>query len=146
MPEYLEIELVDIGFIENGRRSKQYVAVFIDRVFAKFTGGKCVTRLALDLAAGDGIQRVDCQVAQVRGIPQGEFGGSAALNIVTHLVGGAQAGHEYFADQVCIRDSASGGGDANGGWSNDDLQVWIFLEQALGLLVAGRIIIVAVDG
>src|SRR5256885_1039293 len=53
----LEIERVDVRFIEHSRLAEQHGAILVDCVIAQLAGGELIAGLALDLAGGDCVQR-----------------------------------------------------------------------------------------
>ncbi len=74
----LEVELVDIVRVKDGRLTQKDRVIRIHGVLAQLAGAERVARLALDLAAGNGVEGVDGQVAEIRWIPERNLGRSAA--------------------------------------------------------------------
>src|SRR5215203_2827203 len=119
----LEVEVVDVVLVEHCRLAQQLGAVFGYRVIAQLARGVLVAGVALDLARGDSINRVDGEVPEVRRVPQLEGRGGPALDVGAHLVGRAQTRDHHLADLVGVRDGASRCRDTYCGGRDDALEV-----------------------
>ena len=85
--------------------------------------------LALDQLVGDVIG----EVAKVRDAPQAEDRGRAVLDERAHVVREPEAGHLDRVGLAGSRDHLGRREDADRGRRDDDLEVRVRLEQALGL-------------
>src|SRR6185437_5165587 len=94
---WLEVELGDVGGVEDEGRAEQDRVVRADRVAAELAGGELVAGAALDLAGGQLDGGVGGQVAQVGRVPQLELLARAVGDVLLHLVRGAQAGERDLA-------------------------------------------------
>src|SRR5438552_8858365 len=74
-PWSLEVELVDVVFVEHGGLAEKHGTILGDGVVTELACRERVAGVALDLAAGYRVKRVDGEVAEVRGVPQLKGGG-----------------------------------------------------------------------
>src|SRR4051794_3445498 len=124
-----ELELVDVRLVEDERVAEQDGVVRADGEVAELAGGELVALLAADVALDQGLARVGGQVAQVLGVPQGEGGHGAVLDVLAHLVRRAETGQRDLALGGAGGEVARGRRDADGGRGDDALEGRVLLQQ-----------------
>src|SRR4051812_39422156 len=139
-----EVEVVDVLGGERGERAEDDLAVGADRVLAEPAGLELLALLAGDAAGLERRGSLTRQVADVLRHPELELLDGAVLDELAHLVREPEPGQLDLALLRRGREVTRGGGDAHRGRGDDALQVWIGLDQALGLLEGLLVVVVAV--
>src|SRR5436190_9788277 len=93
----LEVELVDVGLVEDLGRAEEDLAVLADRLLAEVPGLEGLALLAGDLAGAQRRRGVGGQVAELARVPELEGLDGAVLDELAHLVGGAEPGEGDLA-------------------------------------------------
>src|SRR5579884_2375442 len=132
----LEVELVDIGTVEDGWRAKQHHVVRADGIAAQFASREGLADVALDLALNQQSSDVVGQVAQVGRVPQLKGFDCAILHILAQLIRRSQAGQGHLPALMHRFERAGGGSDAHRRGGDDALQVRVLLEQGQRLVEA----------
>src|SRR5664279_6436168 len=141
-----EVELIDVALVELVRIAEEDGVVGPNGELAERARGEGVAGLAGDVALDEGGGGVRGEVAEVSRVPQRELGDGAVLDVLTHLVRGAEASQEDLALGARRRQVASRGGDADGRRGDDALEVRVSGQQARGLVEGGLVVVVAVHG
>src|SRR3954451_21369354 len=108
-----EVELVDVRLVEHERVAEQDRAVVAHGVLAQLAAGEGVALLAGNLLVHQGLRGVGGEVAEVLGVPERELLDGAVLDVLAHLVRGAEAGHVDLP--LGARGGDVGGGGRGGG-------------------------------
>src|SRR5665647_622622 len=140
-----EVELIDVVLVELVGIAEEHRVVGADGELAELAGGEGVALLAGDLTLDEGCGRVRGEVAEILGAPQRELGDGAVLDVLTHLVRGAQTGQEDLALGARRRQVASRSGDTDGRRGDDALEVRVSRQQTSCLVEGGLVVIVAVN-
>src|SRR5690625_3163820 len=110
----LEVEVVDVVGVEYVGVAEEHGAVGADGVGAEFARLERIPFGPGDLPVDQGRGRVGGEVPEVLGVPQREGGHGAVLDVLAHLVGGAQAGQRDLVLELGGRQVAGRRGDAHG--------------------------------
>src|SRR4051794_5156497 len=109
----LEVEVVDVGLVEDGRRAEEHFALGADGLLTQVTGVELVALGARDRPARERRGGVAGQRAELARIPQLEAVDRAVLDEVTHLVRRAETRQLDLALVLGALQVARSGGDAD---------------------------------
>src|SRR5579859_2446897 len=142
--EQLEVELVDVGSVENGGWAQQHHVIRADGIAAQFACRERLALYSLDLALYQQGGNIVGQVAQVAGVPQLETLDRAIFHVLAQLIRRSQTGQSHLSPFFHRFDRAGCRGDTYSGGRDDALEVGILLQQGQRVVEAGLVIVVAI--